>query len=84
LRFRRAAVDCGAVVEYRPACGGGSCASCLAALGLDAVKQDGRWFCCPSCAQGLAPERGSEPADPKLYHRPARYFGRRRPKELRG
>jgi hypothetical protein len=71
------------VVEYRPACGGGSCARCLGALGLDAVKQGGRWYCA-SCAEGRAPEAGAEPVEPRLYHRPARYFGRRRPKELRG
>lgn len=72
------------MVEYRPSFGAGSCAHCLAALGLDAVKEDGRWYCCTSCARGLAPEGAGAPLEPKLYHRPARYFGRRRPKELRG
>jgi hypothetical protein len=72
------------VVEYRPACGGGSCARCLGELGLDAVKQDGLWYCCPSCAKGLPPERGASPADPRLYNRPIRHFASRRPKELRG
>jgi hypothetical protein len=69
------------VIEYRPSCGGGSCAACRGALGLDAVSCDGRWYCGPACAQGLGPAR-PEPA-PRLYHRPARAFRARLPKELR-
>jgi hypothetical protein len=83
LRFRAAPVHCARVIEYRPTCGGGSCARCLAALELDAVKAGGRWYCCTACAQGLPPERETAPPEPRLYHRPRRFFDRRAPKELR-
>jgi Prokaryotic metallothionein len=73
-----------AVIEYRPANGGGSCAHCLGSLNLDAVKQDGTWYCCTSCAEGRDPDRSAAVAEPKLYNRPTRYFKRRTPKELRG
>jgi hypothetical protein len=72
------------VIEYRPANGGGSCAHCQGSLNLDAVKQDGTWYCCTSCAEGRAPDRSSAVPEPQLYHRPKRYFKRRTPKELRG
>jgi hypothetical protein len=71
------------VIEYRPASGGGSCARCLASLNLDAVKHEGLWYCCTSCAEGGAPERSAAVAETKLYNRPKRYFRRRLPKELR-
>jgi hypothetical protein len=70
--------------EYRPSCGGGSCAACLGALGLDAVKHEGRWYCTPTCAQGLGPALDTQTvAEPKLYNRPRRFFRKRAPKELR-
>ena len=47
------------------------------------MKQDGKWFCCTSCAEGRAPDRSSAVAEPNLYNRPKRYFKRRTPKELR-
>jgi hypothetical protein len=72
------------VIEYRPSCGGGSCAHCHAALGLDALREDGRWYCCTSCARGEDPERETTVPETRLYNRPARFFRRRRPKELRG
>jgi hypothetical protein len=72
------------VTEYRPSCGGGSCAACLGALGLDAVKQEGRWYCTPTCAQGLGPAADTQTVpDVALYNRPRRYFRKRAPKELR-
>jgi hypothetical protein len=71
------------VIEYRPACGGGSCEHCHAPLGLDAVKEGGVWFCCASCARGQAPERGAAVLEPRLYNRPARHYRARLPKELR-
>jgi hypothetical protein len=73
--------------DYRPAWGGGSCAACDGALALDALKgDDGRWYCCPACAQGLPPEayRPAAVPEPALYNRPRRFFRKRRPKELRG
>jgi hypothetical protein len=73
------------VTEYRPSCGGGSCAACLGALGLDAVKHEGAWYCTPSCAQGLGPAADTQTvADPALYHRPRRFYRKRSPKELQG
>ena len=71
------------MIEYRPAQGAGSCEHCRGALGLDAVHENGRWYCCSSCARGLAPERENALDETKLYHRPKRFFRRRLPKELR-
>jgi hypothetical protein len=72
------------VIEHRPTSGGGSCAHCHGELGLDAVKEAGVWYCCASCARGGSPERGSAVPETWLYHRPARFFRQRLPKELRG
>ncbi len=73
------------MTETRPLCGAGSCAACQAPLGLDAVRADGVWYCSPACAQGLpVSERRIPGVDPtRLYHRPHRFFRKRRPKELR-
>jgi hypothetical protein len=71
------------VIQYRPASGAGSCAHCLGELGLDALKQAGVWYCCHACAEGRAPERDAAVPAPRLYHRPARFFRKRLPKELR-
>lgn len=72
--------------ETRPISGSGSCAACRGPLGLDAVKEGEVWYCSPACAQGLGPEARRERAvaEPRLYHRPRRFFRKRRPKELRG
>ncbi len=77
-------------IDYRPSCGGGSCAACGAALGLDAVRQrrpgaEPVWYCSPGCAQGLpaAARRRPAVAEPRLYNRPRRFHRKRRPKELR-
>lgn len=72
-------------IETRPIQGAGSCPACQRPLGLDALKERGTWFCSPACAQGLGPEarRSSLLPEPYLYHRPKRFFHKRRPKELR-
>ncbi len=71
------------MIEHRPSCGGGSCAHCQGPLELDAVKVRGTWYCRTACAQGLAPERDGALPETRLYHRPARHFQKRLPKELR-
>ena len=80
----------GQPVEYRPSSGGGSCAACRGALGLDAVRRrrgpdDHAWYCSPTCAHGMPPAGRRQPAvaEPRLYNRPRRFHRRRRPKELR-
>jgi hypothetical protein len=72
-------------MDTHPSCGAGSCAACLAPLKLDAVRAEGVWYCSPACAQGLPPsERRRLVADEsRLYHRPRRFFRKRRPTELR-
>jgi hypothetical protein len=73
-----------AELDTHPASGGGSCARCLAPLKLDAVRDGGTWYCSPACAQGLPPsERIRLVAEPRLYHRPQRFFRKRQPTELR-
>jgi hypothetical protein len=72
-------------IDHRPASGAGSCPRCGESLGLASVKQDDTWYCSCACAEGRV--RG-EPRDflvpePWLYARPRRFFGKRRPKELR-
>jgi hypothetical protein len=73
------------MIEYRPACGSGSCARCRDALGLDAEKRGERWYCSRACAQGQPTAARAAPgvAESRLYHRPSRFFGKRHPKELR-
>ena len=73
------------MVEHRPANGGGSCARCLASLNLASQQVDGRWYCSSACAMGRAGAAPRAPAvpEPRLYARPQRFFGARRPKELR-
>ena len=58
---------------------------CGDALDLDAVEEGHVWYCSPACAQGLPADRKRQPAvpEPRLYHRPRRFFRRRAPKELR-
>jgi hypothetical protein len=57
-------------------------------LGLDAIGKDGPdgrvWYCSPSCAQGMQAAGRRQPIvdESRLYHRPNRFYGRRRPKEL--
>jgi len=73
------------MVEHRPANGGGSCARCLASLNLASQEVEGRWYCSSACAEGRtdpAPRAPGVP-EPWLYARPRRFFGARRPKELR-
>ncbi|UCE85415.1 MAG: hypothetical protein JSU66_13895 [Deltaproteobacteria bacterium] len=71
------------MVDYRPATG--SCPRCQAALGLAAVKEDGRWYCSPACAQGRPRAEPRVPAvpEPRLYPRPMRFLRKRGPKELK-
>lgn len=68
-------------VDYRPY--SGSCPRCHAALGLASVRDAGVWYCSPGCAQGEPLARAPGVSEEKLTNRPLRYFGRRRPKELR-
>jgi len=72
-------------IERRPASGGGSCASCRGSLSLASVRADGRWYCSSACAAGRVrgAERHFEVAPARLEARPRRFFGARRPKELR-
>jgi hypothetical protein len=65
----------------------GSCVRCWRSLGLASVKVEGRWYGSASCARGgECPLDRREPAvaEPALFARPRRYFGRRAPKELKG
>ena len=68
-------------IERIPATG--SCSRCQGALGLTAVKLEGRWICSAACAAGEPGDR-YEPAapEPVLWNRPRRFFRRRVPKEL--
>jgi len=72
------------VIDYRPADGGGSCASCRGRLGLASLKREGRWYCSSDCSEGRVRRAPRSVALPEtwLYARPRRFFGRRRPKEL--
>ena len=68
-------------IERVPA--SGSCTRCQAALGLASVKVRGEWYCGMGCTEerpGAARPRVDEEA---LYPRPRRFFGKRRPKELK-
>jgi hypothetical protein len=72
-----------AVTEHRPATG--SCARCRGVLDLAAIKVGAVWYCSSACAEGrLEPPRRRQVPEPWLYGRPRRFFGARRPKELRG
>jgi hypothetical protein len=73
-----------AVIEHRPANGGGSCARCRASLGLTATKVDGIWYCGYACAEGRSAGGPRSPSVPEdwLYGRPRRRFQGRRPREL--
>ena len=59
----------------------GSCFRCQRSLGLASVKQDGRWYGSPSCADGG--DCPLEKRDPALYASPRRFFRSRAPKELK-
>lgn len=64
----------------------GSCVRCQRALGLTAAKVDGAWYGTATCAEGgecPLESRAPEVAEVALFSRPRRFFGRRRPKELK-
>jgi hypothetical protein len=73
------------MTDHRPANGGGSCARCRGRLDLAAVKQGDVWYCSTGCADGQrrVEPRGAEVPEAWLYARPRRFFGARKPKELR-
>ncbi len=71
------------MIEQRPA--SGSCARCRASLGLASLKRAEAWYCSPACAEGRptgVPRRRDVP-EGQLYAVPRRFFGVRKPKELR-
>ena len=64
--------------------GGGSCARCRGSLGLASLKMGDTWYCCTACAEGRHGDpRTPRVPEPWLYARPRRFFGQRRPKELK-
>ena len=69
--------------ERRPS--SGSCAICRAALDLASVKVGGAWYCSTACAEGRpsGEERCSAVPEAWLYPVPRRFYGKRRPMELR-
>ena len=73
------------MIDRRPISGSGSCARCRASLGLASLKHDGIWYCTNTCAAGRISPDLPEPVvpEPWLYARPRRFFGKRKPKELR-
>ncbi len=70
-------------VDRRPS--SGSCAICRAALGLASVKAGGVWYCSTACAEGRpsGEERRSVVPEAWLYPVLRRFYGKRRPIELR-
>ena len=74
------------VIDHRPALGSGSCARCRDRLDLASVKVGDVWYCSSSCAEGRVAAERAEPSvpEPWLYARPRRFFGARKPKELKG
>lgn len=73
-----------AVIDHRPASGGGSCPRCRGRLGLASLKMNGCWYCSTDCAEGRVRGESRSAAVPEtwLYARPRRFFGQRQPKEL--
>jgi hypothetical protein len=73
-----------AVIDHRPANGGGSCARCRASLDLTAVKADDVWYCGYACAEDRSADGPRSPGVPEdwLYNRPRRRFQKRLPTEL--
>lgn len=73
------------MIDHRPVHGGGSCARCGASLGLASLKLDGVWYCGAPCADGRVSAEPRSFAVPEtwLYGRPRRFFGARKPKELK-
>jgi hypothetical protein len=67
---------------FEPSSATGSCVRCQRALDLASVKQDGKWYCRASCAEGVVREEARVP-EQALINRPRRFFDRRAPKELR-
>jgi hypothetical protein len=64
----------------------GSCSRCQRGLGLTAAKVDGKWYGTATCAEaGECPLENRAPSVPEaaLYTRSRRFFGKRRPKELK-
>jgi len=49
------------------------------------VKVGGVWYCSTACAEGRVSHAPAESHVPEtwLYNRPRRFFGKRKPKELR-
>jgi hypothetical protein len=72
-------------IDLRPANGGGSCARCRGSLGLASQKVAGIWYCSTACSDGRAVAEPRPPVvpEPWLYARPRRFYGARKPKELR-
>ena len=73
------------MADSRPISGSGSCARCQEALGLASVERDGAWYCDSACAESDTSVGPREPTVPEdwLTARPRRFFGPRRPKELK-
>lgn len=70
------------MIDERPSCG--SCPVCHGPLDLTAIASRGVWYCSTACADGRS-QRDAPPLlvpEPRLYARPRRFFGSRRPKEL--
>ncbi|MFI5215214.1 MAG: hypothetical protein ACHQ3O_01615 [Candidatus Limnocylindria bacterium] len=84
LRFR--SLPYARVIDHRPILGSGSCARCRDSLDLASIKVGDAWYCSSSCAEGRVAAERSAPSvpEPWLYARPRRFFGARRPKELKG
>jgi hypothetical protein len=74
------------VIDHRPVLGSGACARCRDSLDLASVKVDDHWYCSSACAVGRMPAERAAPSVPEtwLYARPRRFFGARKPKELKG
>jgi len=74
------------VIDHRPALGSGSCARCRDSLDLASLRVGEVWYCSSACAEGRVAAERSAPSvpEPWLYARPRRFFGARKPKELKG
>ena len=74
------------MIDHRPILGNGSCARCGGSLDLASRKLGDTWYCSSACAEGRVSAERAEPSVPEtwLYARPRRFFGARKPKELKG
>jgi hypothetical protein len=73
------------VIDHRPILGSGSCARCRDRLDLASVRVGDDWYCSVACAEGRVVAEPAAPSVPEtwLYARPRRFFGPRRPRELK-